>query len=1397
MLRVLNLRLLLLTLVLLAITGGVIYAYYWRINQPEYLLKSAERYYELANQRREQGDSARAIALYESADRQLQNLLSPRKQPQNAQAWMFRSRVLSQLALLLEKEQSERQDVEPRAKERTADLRRQLWFGVNRVAELDSTHAEANARLMLNFLSQDKIPQAAVFAPRILALQPGDNSDGEWPTYAADQSAARFVMAWMAIHQDKPPQPDAALEHIRRSMEFEAKALSGPGKSAPPPRWRSVALEAQALTLLIEQHRKTASAGRREPGQSQMKVYLDQLRTRLPAWQARVRAELDEPVPTLPVALPSHVHTVASLAVRASPTDAPGLVDVLLLSIQHATDTQQVLERADLAAQVCAKLSSTDKTPELVLREVTRCLLQVSDVALRRVGYLVQVEKNPNPDLVRNPTWADLCERIDTLAEKALLQSGSNDAGAYLALAQNAQRESRQEAALAFVDKGLKAAERSRAEAGEKADPEWQERLARAEAGLHAVAAWSLVVQQKATETEAHLAALKKRPDKSVVAQVHLIEGLRALQEGRLEQAVRELEVVRDNPRYGDTLYPCLGLAHAYLGLGKYDRALANLEKVRQIFERYAQLSTEEKAFADRLLPNPAALSLEFFRCHLGRGHLAEALAYKEHLTDLPEGQTATLLLVQACLILDQLAARGLNTLDRAPFIEAATRELAAARRMAPDDTGLAVAEAKLAMIQPDVNIPVVASALAALAFSPANLGAQVMENLRLRRGLNWHLASAEAIVHEHATRFRDVPSTLAWARWLSSQGRYDEAAGVLHRLEAKGHPPEQKRLIQLERAQLSIRRGQPEEVAQLVEALEQDKPDLATDILAVYYAAEIEKNRPDAHKRLAEAIRRHTGQTLLHFWQGELAQADGDFRQAGRSYARCLQYTKLRAASQRGLLTSLLALGDRESPAAANELITELLEANPKDPALLLAYAENALRLDNIEGPGGMEGALRSLEAVLKEDRQNPALGAYFLARAWQAVGRPDVARKEIDRALQADPQHKLSLLLAGQLALGMEDWGRAIELATVLEAAHPGLAEPLLWRAASLEKLGQAGEAMAVCKQLTEQFPARSEGYLALARTLEKAKDYRTALGWVQAWRDRAPGDLPGLQMHTRLLVLSNQSQEAANQAEQTIVRQLKELEERQAANPNQPANDAREALVQREFELSHAISQGFLSAMAFDRAQAWGQRALALAGQLPEAKRRGEAARVEVVLAEVHLWRAQTESSPARKRAEYDKAIDLYRSIYEKFPGNMTAGNNLAYLLAQERGEVGAALAIVKQVRQGRYSRKPLPGDRLPWDLLDTMGIVFRGARQYDEAVNLFTEAARRYTDEPRLYLHLGRAYAGMKQYRLAIDSLTRATRLAVDQADSTRDPLRKAQLNAVAEEARQDQLKLRGP
>jgi tetratricopeptide (TPR) repeat protein len=1353
-----NTRWLVLSLLALLLAGGGYLGYSRWINRPAHLLASAQAYYDRAEKARAAGDKAGARLNFESADRQLANLLAQPGHAYAVPALMLRYRTLRELSPLV----AEEEEAQGALAGRSAELYQQSWVCVERVVGLDPNHAEAHVQVILGQLVRGRTAAAAPFAARLVRLGRGENSDGDWPTYAADQITARFVLAWMALHQAQPPRPEEALELLRQAEGLTAEAPSGERPAAP--RWRAVALEGRALALLADQYRQLDADGRSGKTGSDLRDAQERLQTRLAGWLERARAEAAEPLPAEPVTLPTTVHTVASLAVRHSPSDLPGLLDVLSLGVQRAGSPPEVLSRLELNLVVCEKLTSAEKAPELVLQQVSAHLARVADAAHRRINRLVRSEKKVGPNVLRSTGWAGLCDRLERLGERNLERLGGRAADGYLNLARTAQGMGRQAAALRLAQRGLESVAQAR-----KANPDAGDRLATTEDTLHAVAAWAHLAQNNLPAAREQLAAVRKSPDRAPAAYLRLLEGLLALQEGRLDAAARDLEEARQTPAIADTLYPYLGLIHAYMGLGKYDQALANLDRVRQVMVKAPHLRADAQASAEWLLPNEAELNLDYFRCHLGLGHLEQALACKEHLGGLPEGKAATVLLVRAC------TARPAGA-DVEPFYQAARRDLAVARMRTPDDPVYAAAEAELLLSRPETNLPLAASAVAALAGPPGNCAAQVVEYVRLQRALAWQVEKAEQVLRDLAMRSPDLSAQLTWARWLALRGRITEADELLRRLET-GKDAEDRRRIQLQRTLVLLARGPSPEVAQLLEALGVGGRDLRADLLGVFYAAVV-GNRTEADQRLTRAFGRHGSTGMLHYWKGQLAEAAGDLPQAARSYAQALPFTDVRPQAQRSLLQTLIALSATESPRASQQLTAELLKDRPNEPPLLLAAAEAALLLDDFSG---MEVKLGALEEALREMHGHAAAGAYFRARAWRAAGRPDLARPEIDRALHLSPRDPWILLLAGELARETADWERCLTLAEVLEEVRPDRPEVLLWRSAALERLGKTAEALRVGQQLVQKFPDRPEGYLGLARLLEADKNYADAVGWVAAWRERAPTDADGLRAHVRLLALTGRTAEALTQAERAL------------QNVHKEAIPAATAL-QREEDLTLAAALGFFSARAHDEAEQWARQAQAAAGKLPEAARRAALITANLVLAEVHLRRGQQATAAARQK-HMDEAIRGYRAVLELAPDHALAGNNLAWLLSQERNAPAEALAVLRQVCQGRYSHQPLSGDRLPLNLLDTMGVVYRSARRNEDAVKLFQEAARRYKEEPRVFLHLARSYAGLQQYREASESLHRAAHLATTQMESTPDRVRKAELLTVLQEVRQDQSKLR--
>jgi tetratricopeptide (TPR) repeat protein len=600
----------------------------------------------------------------------------------------------------------------------------------------------------------------------------------------------------------------------------------------------------------------------------------------------------------------------------------------------------------------------------------------------------------------------------------------------------------------------------------------------------------------------------------------------------------------------------------------------------------------------------------------------------------------------------------------------------------------------------------------------------------------------------------------------------------------------------------------------------------------------------------LAAALSRHESNGLLHYWHGYTAQVRGHYRQAVESYRRALEFTQFQAAARGGLLVSLLRLGAKESPEEANQLAARLLAAHPSDPALLLAYAETAVLLDNVYGRSGMEGALHSLERVLREapaPPRSPALGPYFLARGWWATGRPDLAWQEVRRAVQADRTHPPSLLLAAQLALAAEDWpacrqhAQALaELETedrgqrtedrgqrtedrgqrtedrgqrtedrkgepdVLFSAPSGTAVAArLLLAAALEGLGEVNAAQQTYQELIDRHPDQGAGYLRLAGLLEKARDYAGALRRLAPWRERAPGDLDAFQAHVRLLARMGQTQEAAQLAEAYLVHQLQQARSQRAraARPRTTDNgqgttgNAGDARTDLEVSILLNVAGGFLGAGALDTAEAWAQRALRVAQGWPEAGRPAAVLAAQLALGNLYAVRSEREAGPDRA-AFARKAIAAYQAVYDQDPRHAVAANNLAWLQNRTGGaaEKDAALMIVDTLRKGRYSGRPVSGDRLPLELLDTLGVIYRDCRRFQEAVALFEEAIQRYANEPRVALHLGKSYAGLNQLDKAKAQLDRAYRQATDKAGAATSAERRAQWQAVAAEAQQAQREL---
>src|SRR5262249_17329898 len=175
----------------------------------------------------------------------------------------------------------------------------------------------------------------------------------------------------------------------------------------------------------------------------------------------------------------------------------------------------------------------------------------------------------------------------------------------------------------------------------------------------------------------------------------------------------------------------------------------------------------------------------------------------------------------------------------------------------------------------------------------------------------------------------------LVWVRWLSSRGKREEALKELSALEKRF---KDNRTLKIYRAQLLWDSGQSEETLTLLKSLSGDRPNLMVNFL------EAVTGDAQGGSKLKEALSKNEHSGLVQYYNGMLAQYQRRWRQAVKHYERCLQVASLTPRSEGGLLVCLLNLSAQESPAEANKLAFELLQAHPQNPALLLAFALTAV---------------------------------------------------------------------------------------------------------------------------------------------------------------------------------------------------------------------------------------------------------------------------------------------------------------------------------------------------------------------------------------------------------------------------------------------------------------------
>lgn len=399
-----------------------------------------------------------------------------------------------------------------------------------------------------------------------------------------------------------------------------------------------------------------------------------------------------------------------------------------------------------------------------------------------------------------------------------------------------------------------------------------------------------------------------------------------------------------------------------------------------------------------------------------------------------------------------------------------------------------------------------------------------------------------------------------------------------------------------------------------------------------------------------------------------------------------------------------------------ARTLVAEVLTVRPRHGGALVLRGRMHLR------EGDASAAIADLRAAARDQPARPELVG-LLAQAHLIDGEPQLAQAVLADAVSTDPQNAdLRLLLASLLVERGDRRAAHAEIDAALLHA-PGAAPRLHAFRARIQLA--AGELAAAEKSLVafrDAAPAEPAAHLQLARLLNDRGKPEAALRALEVGCEALPRH--ALLWSTRLAQL---------------VRLRRAADAQRAIEAFDPADALRQqltgelALARGEVaDARSAFERWALSEPGAPEAHLGLAKVLMAQGRIEPARdalQRGVAANPDSIALRLALadWWSQAD--------RVDESIQVYEEILLRAPGDDTANNNLAYLLADAKGDRQSLLRALRLADRFTESNNP--------EHLDSLGWIHLRLGSAVKALPLLQRAHALRPQSPGIAAHLGQA------------------------------------------------------
>jgi len=454
--------------------------------------------------------------------------------------------------------------------------------------------------------------------------------------------------------------------------------------------------------------------------------------------------------------------------------------------------------------------------------------------------------------------------------------------------------------------------------------------------------------------------------------------------------------------------------------------------------------------------------------------------------------------------------------------------------------------------------------------------------------------------------------------------------------------------------------------------------------------------------------------------------------------------------------------------------------------------FAPATLRLAQLERDGGRrQAAVQLLDSVIKKEPRN--VDALITRASWQLYdgdrtaaiataqqattldpgsaraqfllgqalsGTPDTAGaiKSLTEALKLNPRIVSAQIILSRLQLATGNKDAAVQFATQAKKAQPANPDAQLALARSLLAQGNTQQAEPEVRALIAKYPDHPRSHNLLATLLLAKNDPAGArAAWGRALA-KDPNSIEALEGLLALDARANALPAAVTRIEQRVATNpgnasLQMVAARTYAAAGQTANT--EKALQKVLSVQPDNLDAYL---LLGRAYAREKRLDEALAQFDAAARR-DAAQVGAATMAAMIVQAQNKTAEAQKR---------YEAIVAAHPDASVAANNLAWMYAENGGNLDLALQLAQSAKAQQPDSPAIN---------DTLGWIYYKKNLAALAIPPLEASLAKSPNNASYRLHLGLAYAKAGQMAKARETLEMALRLNphVEGADLARQAL----------------------